>query len=318
MIFFMRVSPILFNSICNIIENTGNKEKSKGGEPYKGAINSIKEDSLYPKKNSCYTFSMKNRAKKSTPTLDGPLLDKVKISFADAIDFTQYPFSLPIIQNLKEVEFPTQVTFFIGENGSGKSTLLEAIANKAGFGAEGGSKNINFKTSQEEHYTGTQQFADQLTLSWRMKPRNGYFFRAESFYNVANYIDSIAQFDAAIYDSYGGKSLHEQSHGESFLSFFKTRLGYGGFFIFDEPEAALSPQRQLSLLVIIHEICKNPDAQFIIATHSPILLAYPEATIYSCDGDAIQRNAYTDTDHYQITKRFLDNPERYLHHLFQD
>lgn len=174
------------------------------------------------------------------------------------------------------------------------------------------------KTSDEKHYSGAQQLAEQFTCSWRMKPKNGYFFRAESFYNVANFIDTIAKEDAQIYDSYGGKSLHHQSHGESFLAFFKNRLGNSGFFIFDEPEAALSPQRQLALLSIINEVCKNPHSQFIIATHSPILLAYPNATIYSCDSGILTNIAYADTQHYQITKDFLDNPSRYLHHLFQD
>jgi predicted ATPase len=261
---------------------------------------------------------MKRSLKNRTPILDGPMLDKVKVNFDEHTDKTQYPFCLPLIQNLQEIEFPTQVTFFVGENGAGKSTILEAIANKAGFGAEGGSKNFSFKTSQEKFYTSAQQLADCFTLSWRQKPRDGYFFRAESFFNVANYVDEIAQTDHRMYDAYGGKSLHEQSHGEGFLSFFKNRMGHGGFFILDEPEAAFSPQRQLSLLAIIHDLCKNSHAQFIIATHSPILLAYPNATIYSCDGDRLKTIAYTETEHYQITKRFLDNPERYTQYLFAD
>lgn len=263
---------------------------------------------------------MKIKSKKIIE-IDGPMLDKVKVNFTPEIDFTQYPFAVPIIKNLKDIEFPSQVTFFIGENGAGKSTILEAIAHNAGFGAEGGSKNINFKTSEEQTYTGTQKLAEHLILSWRNKPKNGYFFRAESFFNVANYLDQIARTGGGgpekTYASYGGKSLHEQSHGESFLSFFQNRLGNGGFFIFDEPEAALSPQRQLSLLVIINELCKNSNAQFIIATHSPLILAYPNATIYSCDADALKPISYTDTEHYQVTKRFLDNPERFLHHLFK-
>ena len=256
---------------------------------------------------------MKRLSKNFINDIDGPLLDKVKVSFADTINFKNYPFSLNIIKNLKEIEFPQQVTFFVGENGTGKSTILEAIANKAGFGAEGGSKNINFKTSEEKVYSGTQKLADQFTLSWRSKPKNGYFFKAESFYNIANYIDY-----SGVFTSYGGKSLHEQSHGESFLSFFNNRLGNNGFFIFDEPEAALSPQRQLTLMNIIHTICKNPNSQFLIATHSPILLAYPNSTIYSCDSDNLATIEYRDTTHYQITKHFLDDPDRYLHHLFKD
>ena len=261
---------------------------------------------------------MKRTPRAITTNFNEPMLDKVKINFADATDFNLYPFSIPLIKNLTDIEFPGKVTFFVGENGTGKSTLLEAIATKADFGPEGGSKNFSFKTSEEKTYTGAELLANQFTLSWRHKPRNGYFFRAESFFNVANYIDTIAQFDAAIYDSYGGKSLHEQSHGESFLSFFKNRLGNGGFFIFDEPEAALSPQRQLALLAIIHELATTTDSQFIIATHSPILLAYPRATIYSCDSAILKPIAYTDTDHYQITKQFLDNPERYFQYLFNE
>lgn len=262
---------------------------------------------------------MKRLSNDFMANMNGPMLATVKVTFADTVDFNQYPFSLNIVKNLQEIEFPTQVTFLVGENGAGKSTILEAIASKAGFGAEGGSKNIAFKTSEEKTYVGAQNLAEQLTLSWRSKPKNGYFFRAESFFNVANYIDYIAQQGGeAAYAPYGGKSLHEQSHGESFLSFFKNRLGNGGFFIFDEPEAALSPQRQLSLMVIIHEMCKNTNAQFIIATHSPILLAYPNSTIYSCDSDTLTRIEYKDTEHYQITKQFLDNPSRYLHYLFND
>lgn len=256
--------------------------------------------------------------KKRTLHLDGPLLDKATSTVSSEVNVQEYPFSLPIIQHLKEIDFPSQVTFFVGENGTGKSTILEAIAHKAGFGAEGGSKNINFKTSAENTYTGTQKFAQCLTLSWRQKPKYGYFFRAESFFNVANYIDVLATTDARSYDPYGGKSLHAQSHGESFLSFFKYNLSENSFYILDEPEAALSPQRQLSLMVIIHDLCKKSHAQFIIATHSPILLAYPGATIYSCDTQELKHISYKETDHYQITKRFLDNPDAYLRHLFHE
>jgi predicted ATPase len=152
--------------------------------------------------------------------------------------------------------------------------------------------------------------------------RDGYFFRAESFFNLANYIDRLAkeggQGYAATYANYGNKSLHEQSHGESFLAFFKNRLGGGGFYIFDEPEAALSPQRQLALLRVIHDLCKNLESQLIIATHSPILLAYPNSTIYSCDEGSLKQISYEDTKHYQITKDFLQNPDQYFKNLFAD
>ncbi len=242
-----------------------------------------------------------------------PPLAEAKIKIANNLDHSRYPFSLNLIKQLKNINFPTRVTFFVGENGTGKSTLLEAIACKAGFGLEGGSK--NFQLEGKNHFD-IQKLAENITLSWRVKPRNGYFFKAESFFNIANYIDEMAKEDANAYAPYGGKSLHEQSHGESFLSFFNNRLGNGGFFIFDEPEAALSPQRQLTLLAIIHEMCQNTNSQFIIATHSPLLLAYPDATIYSCDSGVLQQIAYRDTEHYQITKNFLDNPEQYLRHLF--
>lgn len=252
--------------------------------------------------------------------LDGAPLDQVKINFATPQDRSLYPFSIPLIANLKSITVPSQVTFFVGENGSGKSAILEAIALKAGFGPEGGSRNIHFKTSYENTYEGTELLAQSFTLSWRQKRTDGYFFRAESFFNIANYLDTMAhtggQGPALTYAPYGGKSLHAQSHGESFLSFFSHRLGKGGFFILDEPEAALSPQRQLSLLVIINEMCQHPNTQFILATHSPLLLAYPGATIYSCDSNELTSLEYTSTSHYNITKHFLDNPAAYLRRLF--
>lgn len=264
-------------------------------------------------------MSFKNHVKQSSSIITGPLLDTIRVTTSTSSDTTQYPFSLPIIKNLQEISFPSQVTFFIGENGTGKSTILEAIAYHAGFGAEGGSKNIAFKTSNDNVYSGVQNLSEHLTLSWRQKPKDGYFFRAESFYNVANYIDYLQrECGGNAYGPYGGKSLHAQSHGESFFSFFKNRVGKGGFFILDEPEAALSPQRQLSLLVIIKELCKEANTQFIIATHSPILLAYPDATIYSCDGTEITQITYTETPHYQITKDFLNNPTYYLNTLFNE
>ncbi len=263
---------------------------------------------------------MKIASDQSSSRFDGPLLNKVTVKFADNTNPNSYPFSLDIIKNLKEIKFPTQVTFFVGENGTGKSTILEALAYNAGFGVEGGSKNINFATTDSNAYKGTKELAEAFILSWRYKPRNhnGYFFRAESFFNIANYIDQLAKEDFRAYAPYGGKSLHAQSHGESFLSFFNNRLGNNGFFILDEPEAALSPQRQLSLLSVMNQLCKHPHSQFIIATHSPILLAYPHATIYSCDGNKIEKISYEHTNHYKITKQFLNNPDLYLKHLFEE
>lgn len=259
---------------------------------------------------------MKKSLDRPSSLLGGPVLQRASFDFSSSVDVV-YPFSLPLIKNLDTIEFPTQVTFLVGENGTGKSTILEAIAAKIGFGPEGGSKNMSFKTADEKNYTGSVLLAEYITLSWTMKPANGYFFRAESFFSVANHIDQMEHEGCGNgYASYGGKSLHAQSHGESFMAFFSNRLGNDGLFLFDEPESALSLQRQLGLLSIINEMCKNPKSQFIIATHSPFLLAYPTATIYSCDTDFLTPIAYTSTDQYRLTKNFLDNPDLYLHHLF--
>ena len=248
-----------------------------------------------------------------------PFLAKVKISRPDNVDGVEYPFCVPIIKNFKKLHFTSRITFFVGENGSGKSTFLEAIALHAGFGFEGGSRNIHFQTGNYGNRQAVERLSDCLQLSWRSKPKNGYFFRAESFFNLANYLDQMAEFAGPeAYKPYGGVSLHAQSHGESFFSFFQHRIRSGGFFILDEPEAALSPQRQLSLLVIMHQLLKNSDTQFLIATHSPILLAFPGAIIYSCDGDALCPMSYTQTAHYQIMKGFLSNPECYLQRLFEE
>ncbi len=256
----------------------------------------------------------RTKLKRYIPFGNDPLLCSIDIALDDRVNKAQYPFSLPIIQNTKNISFTKPVTFFVGENGAGKSTILEAIAQNIGFGSEGGSKNINFQTSSAEHYTPAMKLAECMKLSWGYKPHDGYFFRAESFYNVANYLDSIPDGSK----SYGNNSLHNQSHGESFFSFFSNRLGDSGIYILDEPEAALSPQRQIALLRIIYDLTRQNTAQFIIATHSPILLAYPNATIYSCVSDRLQEITYTQTEHYQITKRFLDNHDLYLKNLFSD
>ena len=188
----------------------------------------------------------------------------------------------------------------------GKSTLVEAIAVAMGYNAEGGSKNFTFSTRNT-----VSGFYDEIRLVRANYEKDGYFLRAESFYNLATNIDDLK----ININYYGGKSLHNQSHGESFLSLIQNRFGDNGFYILDEPEAALSPMRQLSLLIEINNLIKR-NCQLIIATHSPILLAVPGADIYNLD-EGIRKTAYTETDHYRITKAFLDNPSVYLRELFQ-
>jgi predicted ATPase len=230
-------------------------------------------------------------------------------------DFKVYPFSIPSIQSLDELELDAKVTFLIGENGSGKSTLIEAIAVLAGFNAEGGSKNFRFGTRRSE--SCLHQF--MRPVRGHRRPRDGFFLRAESYFNVATEIERLDKEGGGppIISSYGGVSLHEQSHGESFLALAKHRFGGHGLYILDEPEAALSPQRQLALLSIIHELVEARASQFVIATHSPILMAYPKALICRLGVNGIDRVAYKDTEHYRITRDFLSSPERYFKTLFQ-
>lgn len=230
--------------------------------------------------------------------------------------FDRYPFSLPAVRSLDRLQIHPKVTFLVGENGSGKSTLLEAIAVALGFNAEGGSKNFRF---------GTRASHSRLhEYLWLVKgvrrPRDGYFLRAESFFNVATEIENLdaePSFAPPVIDAYGGHSLHEQSHGESFLALMMKRFRGRGLYILDEPEAALSPQRQLAVLSRIHDLVLK-ESQFIIATHSPILMAYPEACIYLCSKDGVSQVAYEETEHFQVTRAFLSNPARTLRTLFDD
>ncbi|WP_458125905.1 AAA family ATPase [Paenibacillus sp. Z3-2] len=219
----------------------------------------------------------------------------------------QYPFDIPSIRSLERLEFTNNITFFVGENGSGKSTLLEGIAHQCGFNTAGGGRNNTYETHASESSLG-----NYLRLAWLPKITNGFFMRSESFYQFASHVDEMP----ASLPYYGGRSLHEQSHGESFLNLFVNRFSSKGIYLLDEPEAALSPARQLSLLRILHDL--SGTSQFIIATHSPILLGYPGAEILSFDDNHIQEVVYEDTDHYQITRSFLENRDRMLNELFKD
>ncbi|MEN6313849.1 MAG: AAA family ATPase [Clostridiaceae bacterium] len=226
--------------------------------------------------------------------------------------FKEYPFCLPAIKNIDNLVFHPKVTFFIGENGTGKSTILESIAAAYGFNPEGGSKNFSFSTA--ESHSGLFNFIK--LVKGVKRPKDGFFLRAESFYNVATYIDALDREDSfgpPIKAAFGGKSLHEQSHGESFFSLFMNRLRGKGVYILDEPEAALSPSRQMSLVSRIHELV-NKDSQFIIATHSPIIMAYPDAYIYEIR-DGLKRVKYEETEHYQVTRAFINNRDKMLKEL---
>lgn len=234
----------------------------------------------------------------------GPFLRRITI-VPEKADPGRHPFNVPAWRDGLDLALRAQVTFFVGENGSGKSTLLEALARCCGFNPEGGGRDHVFKTREEPG-----DLSKALRLSWQPKVSEGFFVRAESFFNLATYLDEVSTLDR-----YGGKSLHAQSHGESFLALFANRFDRG-IYLLDEPEAALSPRRQLSFLKIIHDLEASGRAQFLIASHSPILLAYPQATLLSLDAGAIQEVAYRDTEHYTLTKAFLDSPDRYFRHLF--
>ena len=223
--------------------------------------------------------------------------------------FDSYPFSLPAIRDLDVLELHPRVTFLVGENGSGKSTLLEAIAVVCGFNAEGGTKNFRFGTRAS--HSSLHEFL-RVAKGVR-RPKDGFFLRAESFFNVATEIERLDSegLGARIIDSYGGRSLHEQSHGESFMALMMHRFGGNGLYLLDEPEAALSPQRQLAALSRIHDLAMA-DSQFVIATHSPILMAYPDAYIYAFSADGTRRVDYYDTEHYRVMHDFVANPKRML------
>jgi predicted ATPase len=218
---------------------------------------------------------------------------------------TRYPFSIPAFRGGIDLVFRSNVTFLVGENGSGKSTLLEAIAEHCGFNPEGGNRDHRRITREP-----ASELAQALRLSWQPKMTHGFFFRAESFYNFSSYIEDVSDLRA-----YGGASLRSQSHGESFLSLFANRFDRG-IYILDEPEAALSPQRQLSFLKIIHDLTASGDAQFLIATHSPMLIAYPGAVVLDLDGEWIREVNYNETKHFLISRDFLNSPQRFFAHLF--
>jgi predicted ATPase len=225
----------------------------------------------------------------------------------DGIDVGRYPFSIPAIRSLTTLELDPHVTLFAGENGSGKSTLVEAIAVAAGFNAEGGSRNMRMSTRASH-----SELHERLRLARDARPmRDGWFLRAESFYNLATHVEELGV------SGYGDAALHEQSHGESFLSLALNRFFGRGLYILDEPEAALSVRGQLALMRRMHELLED-GSQFVISTHSPVLLGYPGARIYVLSEDGIEECPYRETEQYELTRSFLADRGRFLHYLFAE
>lgn len=240
-------------------------------------------------------------------------LKEVRFDWSKVKDKRRYPFDIPALKDIQNINLDNNVVFFVGENGTGKSTLLEAIANACGFSTISGGRNHLLEDSR-----GDFSLSDIMVLSWFPKVEKGFFLRSESFFNFANYLDDLAEeFGGNVYSPYGGKSLHQQSHGESFLALFNNHFQRKGIYLLDEPEAALSPQRQLAFMRIIWELESTGKAQFIIATHSPILLAYPNSMIYCFDEAGVEQKTYQETEHYLLTRDFLNNPKAFLNKLLR-
>ena len=248
------------------------------------------------------------------------MLKKITLLRERVSDWNRYPFTVPVIAQLNELAFRSRICFFAGENGTGKSTLLEAIAVHYGFGREGGTRSFANDSTESNH--SVDPLVNALRLSFDNRTGAGFFLRAESFFNVASHIDNL---DAepgcgpTLSAFYGGRSLHTRSHGETFFTVLDLKFRRNGLFLLDEPEAALSPQRQLAFLVLIHDVLrKYKDAQFIISTHSPVLLGYPGAQIVSFDDKTLEEIAYEETAPMQIVRRFVNDREGFLKELFDE
>ena len=239
------------------------------------------------------------------------MLKSIKILRERVENWDAYPFSVATIRNLDELNLRSRVCLLAGENGTGKSTVLEAIAAHYGFGREGGNRNFRNDSTKSNH--SIDPLVRALRLSFDRRTGAGYFLRAESFFNTASYIDEIG-----VSGFYGG-SLHSRSHGETFFTLLDRKFRRNGLFLLDEPEAALSPQRQLSFLVLIHDVLRSyKDSQFIVSTHSPIILGYPDAQILSFDDGQIHEVEYGDTTSFQVVRQFVNEREKFLEELLKE
>lgn len=240
--------------------------------------------------------------------LQSPFLKKIKILPERVKNWNNYPFSIPVFSKIDfELNMNNSVTIIVGGNGSGKSTLLEAIASNCGFSTSGGTRNHVIFEQEEE------ALSNFLRFSWLPKMSSGFFFRAETFSSFARDIDSIHA-----HDGYGGKSLRKQSHGEAFSQIFSNRFGRRGIYILDEPESALSPQRQVDLICLINELQKTGECQFIIATHSPLLMAIPGADLKMIKDDEFVSCDFHETDHFKLLRDFYLYPDGFIQGLLID
>lgn len=249
----------------------------------------------------------------SRSSLSAPFLKRIAM-LPQAVERAVFPFSRfpDMLHDQFELEFARPITFFAGENGSGKSTLLEAIAELCGFHRGGGGDWHQLHDTAE---TENSRLAKALRPSWLPKVTRGYFFRADTFADVARYLDEQGHLGV-----HGGRRLVHRSHGESLMALFNDRFNADDrcIYLLDEPESALSPMKQLSFLALLHQWEQSGNAQFIIATHSPIILSYPGADINWFDGTGIKAAQYNELEHVTLTKQFLDNPEVFLRHLFDN